>query len=221
MRLEPLQRVRIGTRLIVSSVLLFIIYGVTVAVMLLRLHELSDAFEHLGRDRLVLLRLAADIELNASNATRKLLVLISAERDQRIQAYRALDGANREIDRAMSDIERRLPQPLANPQFRELSGSLQSFRRAYAANVDLIEADELTAAREMMSRETEVGLGMLTRATEGLLRSEQQEASNAAEHLRTQIHSDTWWLIGLCALGMAVGTALADLAAAILVYESS
>lgn len=81
---RALRRLRIGTRLVLSSAVLILLLALPAMVTLTRLGELHRAFGRLASERLQLLHLASEVSLNASLAARKLLVLISAERPQRV-----------------------------------------------------------------------------------------------------------------------------------------
>ncbi|MDT9000143.1 EAL domain-containing protein [Paucibacter sp. APW11] len=200
-----LLRLRIGTRLVLSSAALILLLVVPALAMLARLEQLSQAFEQLSSQRLLLLRLAGEINLHANDAARKLLVLISAPRPQRVEAYAAVDSSNRKIDEGMKMLAARLPGGQANASLRELEGSLAIFRRAYDSTVDLIEAEDVQAAREMMAQETELTLGMLSSAAERLLQVQQAEMEGQAKRLQRDIQQDRWMLLGLCGAAALLG----------------
>jgi len=201
-----LARLRIGQRLALRSTLVLLLLFAAGVAQLNRLDELSAALNQLSSQRLELLRLAEDVSAQANRTSRKLLVLISARREQRVAAYTEVDRSERLIDAAMQRLQQRLQSSAGQAAYRELADSLRVYRTSYARNVDLIELGELEAARAMMAEETEQALAQLAAAAEHLLQLQQTETVAHARQLEAEIQQDRLWLLLLGATLLLAGT---------------
>lgn len=201
----------IAVRLTASFVaVLALLLGLS-AMSLFRMRQVSQSLDRLSTDQLENLTLVADIGENAEDAARKLLVLISADRSERVLAYSEIDAANRRLDSAMQVLDARLPGGKRRTPFLAVGSRLQAYRNQYNLNVDLIEAEDWVAARRMLIEKTEIALAELASAGQGLARSERQSTAVETDALRARLMSDQHIVIGLCLLGLAVGTWLAVL----------
>ena len=201
----------IAVRLTVSFVaVLALLIGLS-AMTLFRMRQVSQSLDRLSSDQLENLSLVADIGENAEDAARKLLVLISADRPERVLAYPEIDAANRRLDSAMQVLDARLPGGDRRALFLAVAGRLQAYRNQYNLNVDLIEAENWPAARRMLIEKTEIALTELASAGQELARSERQSTTAETEALKARLVNDQRIVIVLCLLGLTVGTWLAVL----------
>ena len=209
--MRPRFKSSIAVRLTLSFVaVLALLIGLS-AMTLLRMRQVSQSLDRLSSDQLENLTLVADIGENAEEAARKLLVLISADRSERVLAYTEIDAANRQLDSAMQVLDARLPGGDRRALFLAVGAKLQAYRNQYNLNVDLIEAEDWPAARRMLIEKTEIALAELASAGQGLARSERQSTTAEADALRARLVNDQHIVIILCLLGLTVGTWLAVL----------
>lgn len=206
--LQALARLRIGTRLALRSVLVLLLLTLAGLSQLERMNQLSVALNELASQRLNLLHLSEDISAQAHKTSRKLLVLISAPREQRIAAYREADAANRQIDQDLGLLGQQLRGAPSQKAFADLSEALAQYRSTYGRNVDLIEAEDMRAAREMMARDTEQALDQLARAADRLLEIQQEDTADHAHELQDEIRKDRQWMLILGVLVVALSGAL-------------
>ena len=97
------------------------------------------------------------------------------------------------------------------PHFLRFGSRLQAYRTQYNLNVDLIEAEDWMAARRMLIERTDIALAELASAGQGLARSERQSTTLETDALSARLQNDQHIVIGLCLLGLVVGTWLAVL----------
>jgi diguanylate cyclase (GGDEF)-like protein len=199
----------IAIRLTISFVaLLALLIGLS-AMTLFRMEQVSRALDRLDSDQLENLTLVADIDENAEDAARKLLVLISAERDERVLAYAEIDAANRRLDSSMRLLDARLPGGDRRALFLSVQEKLRAYRIRYNLNVELIEAEDWKAARRMLVEKTEGALSELASANDALARSEHDSTTKETERLKARLSTDRSIVVVLCVFGVGLGGSLA------------
>lgn len=205
------QSFRIGPRLrwafAIQLGLLLLVAGLS----LQRLNDFSVAFTNLVTDQNETYEIINEVGSNAEDAARKLLVLISAQRDQRVLAYTEIDVANRHLDAAMTLLDHRLPVGERRQALFKLKQRLKHYRHQYGINVDLIEADEPEAARLMLGVETEEALTLLMESIRNMASVEQLASLQQADRLRTQISRDSLTVALLCLGALTFGGLMAVL----------
>jgi diguanylate cyclase (GGDEF)-like protein len=201
----------IAIRLTIAFVaMLALLIGLS-GMTLFRMQQVSNSLDRLSSDQLENLTLVSEIGENAEDAARKLLVLISASRPERMLAYAEVDAANRRLDSSMKILDSRLPGGDRRALFLAVADKLQAYRIQYGLNVDLIEAEDWVAARRMLVEKTEISLAELASAREALARSEHLATTAEADRLKARLDTDRHIVIGLCLFGVAVGASLAVL----------
>ena len=208
-------RSSIGARLRLSYLVLLSLVLVLAAVGLNRLGHLSQALKDVVAEMALGQARVQSINANAEVAARKLLVLIGAPREGRIDAYAAIDMANHGLDEAMRALAARSgddePAPVVKQAFAEVQGRLADYRARYAANVDLIEAGNMEAARRQLGGETEAALARLTEALSRYSAAEQQALQARSEAVSALAVRDRQIVMALCATCLALGLLLAAL----------
>ena len=176
-----------------------------------RFQHFSSALTALVSEQALTFELISDLSTGSEDAARKLLVLISSKRDQRVQAYTAIDLANQRLNKAVIQLGDRLPAGPRHEAFGVMKSRLDKFREHYGENVDLLEASDFDEARRMLGAETEVSLSRLAESIRDLSSAEQIAAFDEANRLRQQIERDrnTVLLTCLAALGLGLGLAAA------------
>jgi len=206
-----LQGVRIGSRLRYAFAVLLGLLLLLAGLTLNRLSEFSQAFTQLVTEQNETHEIVNDIGANAEDAARKLLVLLSVEREQRVLAYAEIDVANRHLDAAMLLLDRRLPVGERRQALFNVKQRLERYRHQYASTTRLIEADLPEAARQMLSAETEASLSLLMESIRSLAGVEQLASIQQAEGLRAQITQDSRSVALLCVAALTLGGLLATL----------
>ncbi|MEJ6007287.1 EAL domain-containing protein [Paucibacter sp. AS339] len=200
---------RIGTRLGLAFGVLMVSLLVLASLTMLRLDAFSRAFTRVVGEQAETLESINDVSANAEDAARKLLVLISTERETRVLAYTEIDAANRQLDAAMRLLDQRLPEGERREALVNVQQRLKQFRERYDQTVDLIEAEQHQDARAMLGGRTEEALSLLIDGIRSLTSLEQVASLKQAEGLRGQIGRDRNTVLVLCLVALGVGGALA------------
>ena len=200
---------RIGSRLGLAFAVLMISLLALAALTMLRLDAFSRAFTRVVGEQAEMLENINDVSANAEDAARKLLVLISSERQTRVLAYTEIDAANRQLDSAMLMLDQRLPAGERRQAWFNVQQRLKQYRSCYGETVDLIEADQHDAALEMLGGRTEEALSLLIDGIRSLASLEQVASLQQAQALRAQIGRDRNTVLLLCLAALGVGGSLA------------
>jgi diguanylate cyclase (GGDEF)-like protein len=202
-------RTRIGTRLRLTYVTLLGLSLALAAVGLNRLEHLSKALDEVVREMVASQQRVQVIGTNAEVAARKLLVLIGAPRDGRVEAYTAIDAANKRLDDAVAGLHDGTPKPELQAALADIETRLKIYRTHYAATVDLIEADDFLAARRMLGGDTEAALSQLMSALQAFNDAEQHAIEARSEALTQLAQRDRAIVLGGGAVSLLLGFALA------------
>jgi diguanylate cyclase (GGDEF)-like protein len=184
--------------------LLFTSLGLT----LLREHQFSAETERFFNEDLERIRLLTEINEHASDAGRKLLVLLTATRDARVLTHAEIDAANRRLDAEMLLLPRLLDEGHDNPHFRTLVDALKRYRAAFQDTSDLIETDEVGDARDVVVTRTDFELSMLVAATQNLDHTLQHHLNERLILLRANRVRDQHILVGLAVAGALISALL-------------
>ena len=201
-----LLHLRIGPRLAWAFACLMALLLLLGLLTVSRLDDLSQAFTSLVEEQNETHETVADLSAHADDAARKLLVLINLERDQRGLAYTEIDAANRHLDATMRLLEQRLPVGERRVALFRVQQRLKLYRQRFGENVDLIEADRMRDAYQMLGGPTDEALTLLSEAIRGLGSVEQIASLQRADTLRAQIARDRVRVMLLCLGGLgAIG----------------
>ncbi|MBW8847794.1 MAG: EAL domain-containing protein [Burkholderiales bacterium] len=210
-----LLRSSIGARLRLSYLVLLSLVLVLAAVGLNRLDHLSRALKDVVAEMTQGQARVESINANAEVAARKLLVLIGAPREGRVSAYAAIDAANERLDEAMRALAARSADdelaPDVKAAFADVEQRLADYRSRYAANVDLIEANNVDAARRQLSGDTEAALARLTEALARYSGAEQHALVARSQDVSALAVRDRQIVLGLCIASLLLGLVLAAL----------
>jgi len=202
-------RLRIRTRLILAFAVLL---GLLIALAVLSVrwqNQFSAALTQLISEQFELREVVAEVDGNAEDATRRLLVLMSTNRGIRVSAYTEIDAANRRLDTAMRVLDARLAGSAERVALDAVWDRVARYRRSYADVVDRIEANDFDSARELLGSDTEVELTLLTQSIRNLSATSERAAAEQAGALRERVASARNIVIALCLLGLALGGLLA------------
>ncbi|MCV2371278.1 putative bifunctional diguanylate cyclase/phosphodiesterase [Roseateles oligotrophus] len=204
-----LPRLRIGPRLALVFSVLLVLLMLVAGMAISRFAHFSSALTTLVSEQALTLELINDISAGSEDAARKLLVLISTKRDNRVRAYTEIDSANQRLNKSMLQLDERLPAGPRREAFVLMRGRLEQYREHYGENVDLLEADDFEEARRMLGGETEASLSSLAEAIRDLSSAAQVAAFDEATRLREQIGRDRNAVLLACLLALILGLGLA------------
>jgi diguanylate cyclase (GGDEF)-like protein len=185
--------------------LLFVSLGMT----LVREQQFSAETERFVNQDLVRIRLLTEINEHASDAGRKLLVLMASPRETRVLAYTEIAAANRQLDAAMQLLPALLEGGMDNPHHSVLVEALSRYRVAFQDTADLIESDAFGAAREPVFTRTDFELSKLVAATQNLDHTLQDQLTERLSGLHAEQTRDKRVLIGLAVSGALISAMLA------------
>lgn len=202
----------IGARLRLSYVMLLSLVLVLAFVGLNRLAHLRQALTAVSVEIALSQARVQSISTNAEVAARKLLVLIGAPRDARVDAYAAIDAANQRLDKAMRDLAQpdvsQGISPDVKAAFTQIERHLALYRARYSENVDLIEAGDVDRARQLLGADTEVALGALVAALNDYSAAERKAVSERTDELAELAARDSNIVLALCGAAMLIGLVL-------------
>lgn len=202
-------RLRIGNRLALAFLVLL---SLTLGIAWLaeqRMGNVAARYERLASEQYEVSERVDAARHAADAGARKLLVLISVPRDARVQAYAQIDASNIEVDRALAELDARYLDDGRGEAVRTVLWRLQNYRESYLATADLIEADDLKAARAMLGSQTEETLNLLSEALDELTRRQRATTTRQSTGLRERINTDRQIIWTLCGVALLLGAILA------------
>ena len=200
---------RIGSRLRMAFAVLLLLFMLLAGLTIYRLEHFSLAFTQLVSEQTEVLNDVNDVSTNADDAARKMLVLISLDREQRVLAYEEIGAANRRLDAAMQLLDKRLASTARRRALLDVKRSLDVYRERFKSTVNLIEADRTREAHEMLGTQTEEALSLLVDAIRALQASETVVSIESANRFRAEIGHDRQIVLVLCAVEALAGIGLA------------
>lgn len=204
-----IHRFRIGARLALVFSLLLVLLMLVVAMVITRFTNFSNALTTLVAEQAQTTELINELSAESEDAARKLLVLISAERNERVQAYRAIASANQRLDGALRLLDRRIPDGPRRQAFAVMLKRLSAYRTHYGFTAERLEADDFQEARRMLGAETEASLSLFAESIRNLSSIEQVASLDEATRLREQIARDRNVVLLTCLASLLLGLGLA------------
>ena len=202
-------RASTSRRLLAAMGAMLLLLLASVTQSMLREGQLIDTLAQVASEDLERIALLSEINDDANEASRRLVVLLVAERDHRVHAYEEIDTANRHLDSAMLLLARHIDGGERNPQYLDLTNLLQRYREVYQATAELVEFGEIAAARAAMVDKTDVALSMLISAVQNFDRLGQQQLKQRIDALRDEMAQDRRRLIALSLAGLLLSVGLA------------
>ena len=209
----PTLNLRIAPRLGLAFSALLALTLVLAALAASRLGELAQAYERVVAEQFDISGRADRARHNADIAVRKMLVLVDLARGARVQAYADIDAANVRLNQALAGLEGRSMGGDHGAAVADVLLHLQAYRDAYIDTADLIEADDVVAARAMIGQRTEPALNELSRALDQLTQRQRSADLAQTQALQAMIHTDREWIWALCGIAMLLGGGLAGVVA--------
>ncbi|MEK8034871.1 EAL domain-containing protein [Ideonella sp. DXS29W] len=186
-------------------------FALLVASAGLALHhvrQMSATIAALRSADLERLWLTSNVNEEANDGARKLIVLLAAPRELRPQVYAEIDAAHRRLDSSMALLARLLERGDRHPGFSLMLDCLQRYRSAYRETAELIEADDHVAAKLSIIDRVDVELSMLISATQNLDETERDRLSERLSELDQMLARDRTVLLGLGSVGGLLALAL-------------
>jgi diguanylate cyclase (GGDEF)-like protein len=177
------------------------------ALAALRFAQYRASVDEFANQSMQRVRLASELSADTGLLSRQLLTLVTAEREQRVEAYRVIDAAHQRIDLNASALI-----VLQGGQARRLGPlgtAMATYLGAYADTVELIEMGDLAAVRKLMSLRTEQALAQLANAANERLVEEQARALELARAQGVQLRRDLVLLSVACAVAVLIGSLMA------------
>jgi diguanylate cyclase (GGDEF)-like protein len=202
-------QLRIGTRLALAFAMLLSLMLVLAALSASRLRGLAVDYDRLATELYEISGRVDDARHSADHAVRKLLVLIGLPRGARVQAYAEIDAANARLDSALAGLDGRQIDDDEGATVQRVLHALGAYRQAYIDTADLIEADDLEAARAMLGLRTSLALDTLAATLNELTQRQRAGTVRQSVALQAQIDTDRQVLWALCGGALLLGAGLA------------
>jgi diguanylate cyclase (GGDEF)-like protein len=198
----------VGARLLGMLVLLLVLGAFGSWNSVSRQSELAEQVQQLTDNDLqrsgIVTRLAGD----ANAAVRKLLVLLTAPREQRIAAYADIDAAHERIETALAQLVPLIDGGEANLGHAALRVQLARYRQSYIDTAELIEAGATTDAHAAFRDGARVELDRLVEQLQALDTAEQAAVAARSAALDRRLARDRSTLLWITLAGALLGTVL-------------
>ncbi len=196
---------RISTRLGLAFGALLAVSLVGVVLATSRLNELAQTYAQLVADQYAVATQVETASHNADTAVRKMLVVAASPRQAREQAYAAIDVSNALLDRALDGLRGRSIDGDQGATAAAVLQRLQVYRQAYIDTADLVEADDLLAARTLIGERVEPALNGLAEALAALAGRQHAAYTRQSGALQARIVRDRQLLWALSGAALALG----------------
>ncbi len=170
--------------------------------------KLSAVIERLASVDMQRIERLSKVNDHANDAARRLIVLLTAPRQLRVQAYTQIDATNRRLDQAMDELARVIEGGKDNSSFRTIVTLLGHYRTAYQETADLIEADDHAAAQKAVTEVTDQALTNLIMATQAVSQTEQQKTRHHLAAMGEDGERQRAWLLALAATSLVLAGVL-------------
>ena len=170
--------------------------------------KLSAVIERLATVDLQRIERLSKVNDHANDAARRLIVLLSAPRDQRVQAYAQIAATNQRLDQAMKELALVIEGGTGNRSFQTIQTLLGHYRQAYQKTADLIEANDPVAAQKAVTEVTDRALTNLIMATQAVSQTEQHKTSQHLDAMGQQGKHERAWLLALAVTSLVLASVL-------------
>lgn len=209
MKAPPLHHRRIAISLLGMLIALTLLTCVAMALLLQRQRAMALQVEDMATRDFERVLLVSEVNENANDAARKMMVVLTAERALRVSAYQEIDAANRQIDSAVALLQRSLDNAAQVANLTKLKEALLRFRRAFIDMADLVEGGDIKAAQRQFLEATDFELSALIGALQNIDRTQQEELQAHVMHVQSQLRRDSHLLMGMGAGLAVIGLAMA------------
>ncbi|MBV8503244.1 MAG: EAL domain-containing protein [Paucibacter sp.] len=207
-------RLRIATRLRASFALLLALPLLLAALSWQRQQALSHAYAHVVNEQADLLFIANEVNESATDAARKLLVLMGGAPENRQRARLEIDAAEQRLQDAAGRMRaHRGVDENAEQELDELLGNLRVFRSELAVATRTLDDGRNEAAREWRGSRLEPALSALVSETRVLRDSARRATVEELRRLGEEIERDGRLTLLYCGIALASGALLAVLVA--------
>lgn len=206
----PLVMQPIGVRLALSFCLLLALLMADATVSVQRLQRLANVTQtivEVQSRRAFLAQSANQHALAAANDLLKLL--LTQERDKRVQLYTDMDGELAASDEAVASIAQTVQSPEDVEQLKEINALRNRYDQCFRETVDLIELKGPSGAREHFDVVTKMALEKLLQASSVMAVIQQQRVVGDLAELQTSQARAVNVLIAIAIAALFIGVALA------------
>jgi diguanylate cyclase (GGDEF)-like protein len=198
----------LGTRLLVLLGLLLALGAFGSWTGLSRQSELAAQVHQLIGSDLERSSIVSRLSGDANAAVRKLLVLLTAPREQRVAAYAEIDAAHERIETELAELVPLIDGGEANLGHAALREQLGRYRQSYIDTAELIEAGATADAHAAFRDGARVELDRLIDQLKALDAAEQQAVARRTAELRERLEGDRLRLMLLALGGALLGAGL-------------
>jgi len=170
--------------------------------------KLSAVIERLATVDLQRIERLSKVNDHANDGARRLIVLLAAPRDQRVQAYTQIAATHQRLDQAMSELALVIEGGTGNRSLQTLQTLLGHYRLAYQKTADLIEANDPVAAQKAVTEVTDRALSNLITATQAVSQTEQHKTSQRLAAMGQEGEQQRAWLLALALTSLVLASVL-------------
>lgn len=192
--LQFLAQISIGRRLWVNNAVLVALLSLGLAFLGADVRDVSGALSELAATRIHLVDATALINADANVSARKMLFLVSADRERRVRIYAEIDAAHQRIRAQLRHLRAVAESIEAVRQIQEVERRFQQYCDAYGSNIDVIESGDLAQARNLLASVTEVSLGSFLEATWTLFSTQEEFLNDQAASIHQAVSRSAWSL---------------------------
>ena len=211
--LRRLRPQRIGQRLALGFGALVILMLLALGYAALPLSAAIDATQRFANGDMQRLLRVQSLSLQTEGVGGALVRLMNAPRDHRVAEYTEVDARNRHIDGIIDSLTSELDDPVQEATLRRLKARRANYAEAFIATVDQIEAGDLKAAAAVLNAQVNPALSAMLKESDLLLQRERERVETQLQVAQRQFRN--------VALGAAIGSLLAILAAAVLAWRTT
>ncbi|MDE2592720.1 MAG: EAL domain-containing protein [Burkholderiales bacterium] len=195
-------------RLVLAIAALLALLLSTAGASLLKEQRIAALITQQAQDNQERTELFADINDNAFESTRKLIILLTAPREVRMYAQEEINAAIRRLDSSMKLLPRYIDQGDHNPGFVLIADCLRRYQQSSTHTAARVKAGDMAGAHRMMLETTEFDLSSLIGAIQSLQHAEQQQQAQRVTAMTQQLDRYKQWLLVLSATGLLISMGL-------------
>ncbi|MDE2402895.1 MAG: EAL domain-containing protein [Burkholderiales bacterium] len=197
-------------RLVLAIAILLALLMITAGSALVHEQQIATMIGQQAADDQERTELFSDINDNANDSTRKLIVLLTSPRDIRLYAYTEIDAAIRQIDSSMKLLPRHIQGGHGNLGYVAIVNGLRRYRQSSAETAQRIEAGDMAGAHRLIVEKTEFDLSSLIGSIQSLQHAEQERQGQRVAAMIQQLERYRHLLVGLSAIGLLISITLAQ-----------
>lgn len=197
-------------RLVLAIATLLALLLITAGSALVHEQQIATMIGQQAADDQERTELFSDINDNANDSTRKLIVLLTSPRAVRVYAYTEIDAAIRQLDSSMKLLPRHIQGGHDNLGYVAIVNGLRRYRQSSSDTAQRIEAGDMAGAQRLIVEKTEFDLSSLIGSIQSLQHAEQERQGQRVAAMIQQLERYRHLLVGLSAIGLLISITLAQ-----------